>query len=106
MCIAERWTLCIQVYFLRSRDFTWILAFTLCWIGRGQAHVDCIWWSLLDLGPFRRSTVIFFHVFDVCWMGMRQGPVFPAILSIFVLHSQTVLSVGKAAYQPSRQTRL
>jgi len=79
---------------------------TLCWIGRGQAHVDCIWWSLLGLGPFRRSTVILFHVFDVCWMGVRQGAVFPVILSIFVLHSQTVLSVGKAAYLPSLQTRL
>ena len=65
-----------------------------------------MWWSLLDLDPFRQSTMIFFHVFDVCWMGVRQGPVFPAIFPIFVLHSQTVLSVGKAAYLPSPQTRL
>lgn len=50
--------------------------------------------------------MIFFHVFDVRWIGVRQGPVFPAILSIFVLHLQTVLSVEKAAYLPSPQTRL
>ena len=32
-----------------------------------------MWWPPLDLCSFRRSKVISFHAFDVCWMGVVIG---------------------------------